>query len=130
MGTRFSRVREPNGGNYFEAADASTCKLFFSFQAEDGIRDIGMTGVQTCALPISPKIGFSHFLIGVKRENPIFGAQFERVIFLSGITAPWFRNHTRAVFFGDLAGAVGGTGVRSEERRVGKGCTSRGSLFK
>src|SRR5258707_2147911 len=27
---------------------------FFFFQAEDGIRDIGVTGVQTCALPISP----------------------------------------------------------------------------
>ena len=24
----------------------------FFFQAEDGIRDIGVTGVQTCALPI------------------------------------------------------------------------------
>jgi len=24
----------------------------FLFQAEDGIRDIGVTGVQTCALPI------------------------------------------------------------------------------
>src|SRR3712207_7134768 len=39
----------------------STCRgrtcdlsfLFFFFQAEDGIRDIGVTGVQTCALPIS-----------------------------------------------------------------------------
>src|SRR5215203_6275706 len=28
-------------------------KFFFFFQAEDGIRDIGVTGVQTCALPIS-----------------------------------------------------------------------------
>jgi len=28
--------------------------LFFFFQAEDGIRDIGVTGVHTCALPISP----------------------------------------------------------------------------
>src|SRR5947209_10509085 len=28
--------------------------LFFFFQAEDGIRDIGVTGVQTCALPIFP----------------------------------------------------------------------------
>src|SRR3712207_9310773 len=28
--------------------------VFFFFQAEDGIRDIGVTGVQTCALPISP----------------------------------------------------------------------------
>src|SRR3712207_9478292 len=27
--------------------------MFFFFQAEDGIRDIGVTGVQTCALPIS-----------------------------------------------------------------------------
>src|SRR3712207_8513180 len=30
------------------------CLLFFFFQAEDGIRDIGVTGVQTCALPIYP----------------------------------------------------------------------------
>src|SRR5256885_5645627 len=29
--------------------------LFFFFQAEDGIRDYKVTGVQTCALPISPK---------------------------------------------------------------------------
>src|SRR3712207_9200901 len=28
--------------------------FFFFFQAEDGIRDIGVTGVQTCALPILP----------------------------------------------------------------------------
>src|SRR3712207_5514132 len=28
-------------------------RLCFFFQAEDGIRDIGVTGVQTCALPIS-----------------------------------------------------------------------------
>src|SRR5690349_24528342 len=27
--------------------------LFFFFQAEDGIRDLYVTGVQTCALPIS-----------------------------------------------------------------------------
>src|SRR2546422_8249235 len=38
---------------------ASYCKslsdslLFFFFQAEDGIRDVAVTGVQTCALPIS-----------------------------------------------------------------------------
>src|SRR5215217_2373502 len=29
-----------------------TTSFFFFFQAEDGIRDIGVTGVQTCALPI------------------------------------------------------------------------------
>src|SRR5437763_16172910 len=27
---------------------------FFFFQAEDGIRDTSVTGVQTCALPIAP----------------------------------------------------------------------------
>src|SRR2546430_7581360 len=32
--------------------DAS-CIFFFFFQAEDGIRDLTVTGVQTCALPIS-----------------------------------------------------------------------------
>src|SRR3989449_5614344 len=31
--------------------------LFFFFQAEDGIRDVAVTGVQTCALPISPDEG-------------------------------------------------------------------------
>src|SRR3989449_6444599 len=29
-------------------------RVFFFFQAEDGIRDVAVTGVQTCALPISP----------------------------------------------------------------------------
>src|SRR3712207_9559355 len=33
----------------------------FFFQAEDGIRDIGVTGVQTCALPIS-SLGLSYFI--------------------------------------------------------------------
>src|SRR2546426_11835321 len=31
----------------------SFCMFFFFFQAEDGIRDYKVTGVQTCALPIS-----------------------------------------------------------------------------
>src|SRR3712207_7816736 len=31
----------------------AVCSVVFFFQAEDGIRDIGVTGVQTCALPIS-----------------------------------------------------------------------------
>src|SRR2546422_11108919 len=29
--------------------------FFFFFQAEDGIRDVAVTGVQTCALPISTR---------------------------------------------------------------------------
>src|SRR5574340_1614058 len=40
--------------------------FFFFFQAEDGIRDLLVTGVQTCALPISwdrrvrPRLGLRH----------------------------------------------------------------------
>src|SRR3989440_4874825 len=33
---------------------ARNSSVFFFFQAEDGIRDLIVTGVQTCALPISP----------------------------------------------------------------------------
>src|SRR3989475_197998 len=40
-GNRLSFVRE-----------ACRCVFFFFFQAEDGIRDLTVTGVQTCALPI------------------------------------------------------------------------------
>src|SRR2546429_6362627 len=32
--------------------------FFFFFQAEDGIRDVAVTGVQTCALPISRRAFF------------------------------------------------------------------------
>src|SRR2546429_4666156 len=33
--------------------EVTICLFFFFFQAEDGIRDVAVTGVQTCALPIS-----------------------------------------------------------------------------
>src|SRR5258707_6080070 len=38
------------------------------FQAEDGIRDIGVTGVQTCALPISQFFENSLYESGMVRE--------------------------------------------------------------
>src|SRR3989449_11722681 len=44
--------------------------LFFFFQAEDGIRDVAVTGVQTCALPISvarPALG--RVARGVERRH-------------------------------------------------------------
>src|SRR5256885_8431569 len=37
------------------AADCRGLFFFFFFQAEDGIRDYKVTGVQTCALPISDR---------------------------------------------------------------------------
>src|SRR3712207_1350161 len=41
--------------------------IVFFFQAEDGIRDIGVTGVQTCALPILP----GTYLNGVFERHPM-----------------------------------------------------------
>src|SRR2546427_8615711 len=38
---------------------------FFFFQAEDGIRDSTVTGVQTCALPISPDIAVAASLMHI-----------------------------------------------------------------
>src|SRR2546430_6437383 len=44
----------------------SICRFFF-FQAEDGIRDLTVTGVQTCALPISTSWGST----GATPERPV-----------------------------------------------------------
>src|SRR5437762_3096594 len=41
--------------------------LFFFFQAEDGIRDTSVTGVQTCALPISEGV-----MVTPERFDPLF----------------------------------------------------------
>src|SRR2546430_3557091 len=45
MSPRVSLPNSPRSG---------LCFRVFFFQAEDGIRDLTVTGVQTCALPISP----------------------------------------------------------------------------
>src|SRR5690625_7551428 len=74
---------------------------FFFFQAEDGIRDGHVTGVQTCALPISlPEDAGAHPDHG--------GTGVDRDLQVPG--------HPHGQF-----------GGRSEERRVGKECRSRGS---
>src|SRR3989475_2525317 len=46
--------------------------VFFFFQAEDGIRDLTVTGVQTCALPISPK----RHIDGFVSQNRIVATMF------------------------------------------------------
>src|SRR2546427_2608498 len=43
--------------------------FFFFFQAEDGIRDLTVTGVQTCALPISLRRAGGHPAGGGPRED-------------------------------------------------------------
>src|SRR2546427_837387 len=40
-------------GGLLSTLACRSCSRFFFFQAEDGIRDLTVTGVQTCALPIS-----------------------------------------------------------------------------
>src|SRR5438876_8888736 len=83
-----------------ETASGSACAylcLFFFFQAEDGIRDGRVTGVQTCALPIlvAAADGVVSF------AGPVGGSLFVTVDHPDGYKS------------------------RSEERRVGKECRYR-----
>src|SRR5260221_6994406 len=52
-------------------------KVLFFFQAEDGIRDHCVTGVQTCALPIFSDLARSGFSVHVFTHG-LFGADVER----------------------------------------------------
>src|SRR3712207_7749778 len=96
--------------------------FFFFFQAEDGIRDIGVTGVQTCALPIYTKT--SSLSTGTKR----------RVMPYSSAITPFplrirsEKNNFRVAATGTSEALFDGY-TRSEERRVGKECRSRWSPY-
>src|SRR5688572_33130275 len=69
----------------------------FCFQAEDGIRDLTVTGVQTCALPISSKMATCCSRWEIAASGPTtFSLVYAFILAL-----------------------------RSEERRVGKECRSR-----
>src|SRR5699024_11887626 len=63
--------------------------VVFFFQAEDGIRDRNVTGVQTCALPIS--IGkFQGVIISTPAElNNKFAMSVRSPIGVVGIITPW-----------------------------------------
>src|SRR5690606_40407459 len=76
--------------------------FFFFFQAEDGIRDFHVTGVQTCALPICSLTS------NIPEEKPLIRRFFS------------FYKPYKGLFMLDF-------GSRSEERRVGKECRSRWS---
>src|SRR5699024_11904813 len=52
--------------------------MFFFFQAEDGIRDRNVTGVQTCALPIS--LSLSLCLASARRPYRLSVMTHERTI--------------------------------------------------
>src|SRR2546428_6989262 len=89
--------------------------LFFFFQAEDGIRDLIVTGVQTCALPIyeGEAPGGPRHPRRRGRDGDGHGTRDGR--------APRGRPRQR--------NADGLRAPRSEERRVGKECRSRWSPF-
>src|SRR2546429_1705861 len=53
-----------------------SCDFFFFFQAEDGIRDVAVTGVQTCALPIWDQV--VHTLVG---SPGVFDTRRGRLLF-------------------------------------------------
>src|SRR6266496_1684545 len=69
------------------------CMMFFFFQAEDGIRDLYVTGVQTCALPIfgrrcSLLSGVTGILAGMATAtNPVFVGRSEELGRLLGVLA-------------------------------------------
>src|SRR5437667_8147181 len=93
--------------------------IFFFFQAEDGIRDRDVTGVQTCALPIYEPCGHA---AGGRCPSP------------SPRGGPETPRGRRRRERGDAEGKRGlpsrpirprQRGHRSEERRVGKECRSR-----
>src|SRR3989454_2814765 len=67
----------PAGDWYDDVTYTKFCLSFFFFQAEDGIRDYKVTGVQTCALPILQPGG--EFRLAPKRAQPIERAH-ERVL--------------------------------------------------
>src|SRR2546430_10112095 len=94
----------------------------FFFQAEDGIRDLTVTGVQTCALPI---YGFLMEAMMIKPSDFDPSRRYPVLVYTYG--GP---HHPQVV------NAWGGEKhlwhrliARSEERRVGKECRSRWSPY-
>src|SRR5205807_6078080 len=98
------------------------------FQAEDGIRDYKVTGVQTCALPICAR---------ALEPTISAGGDHSCVSMTDGTLECWGRNLFGQLGNGTLTNSstpvavTGLSGVvafaaRSEERRVGKECRCRG----
>src|SRR5439155_18402236 len=97
---------------------------FFFFQAEDGIRDGHVTGVQTCALPIFRSLAVREVTLSmwwrVLRRELLVGLCLGLLLGSIGCARIllW-----QAVGLKDYGHAF----PRSEERRVGKECKCRGA---
>src|SRR5690606_39721501 len=98
---------------------ALTVQRVFFFRAEDGIRDFHVTGVQTCALPISR---------AASPEPGDAARGFEAAVRADGLGALEWSDAAIALRarLGLLRRAIGEPWPRSEERRGGKGGRSRG----
>src|SRR2546421_1550369 len=97
--------------------------LFFFFQAEDGIRDLIVTGVQTCALPIYVVVmarAHEETIKAVVRAGRDHGIQVmgDNLACEDKISASRTMEELGVDYI-----------VRSEERRVGKECRSRWSPY-
>src|SRR5688572_30853519 len=103
-------------GNYFFF-------FFFFFQAEDGIRDLTVTGVQTCALPISLLQTGAEELEAIGAGMYAAAARRWRAELLPPEEQPAQRAAADAWFA--QRGVKNPARFRSEERRVGKECRSR-----
>src|SRR2546430_4261926 len=95
------------------------CLFFFFFQAEDGIRDLTVTGVQTCALPICRAM-----LVDAAAPLPATESGPDH-------PACEFQSESTKTCEPIPCSAVPRTvkSERSEERRVGKECRSRWSPY-
>src|SRR3712207_8973508 len=99
----------------------------FFFQAEDGIRDIGVTGVQTCALPIcGESVDCVYGRIGGDSPLTERGQVYARA--MSAFVKQQYDEFKLRIKH-EREAELEEFGSRSEERRVGKECRSRWSPY-
>src|SRR3989441_7020918 len=121
-------LSRPRNGRAGSAGARSVCCatwrrviFFFFFQAEDGIRDKLVTGVQTCALPISSAVAAPTDVpvatAGFTAPKPVASETADLKIDLAATGPCW------------VSATVDAEPPRSEERRVGKECRSRWSPY-
>src|SRR5256885_7647238 len=112
---------------------AQAWMVFFFFQAEDGIRDYKVTGVQTCALPICDV----DLAIGQRLHRDALLVEVEQAQEIDEIALDEAQRaqvgqlrilEPQAAQRADLGPDLVHIG-RSEERRVGKECRSRWSPY-
>src|SRR5690606_41166147 len=97
-------------------------------QAEDGIRDFHVTGVQTCALPISPLPVSGAGAVGLEfryRDRQVACKGFPVRLLSGGVGAGFQFREMSPDARKNLSDFVEALRGRSEERRVGKECRSR-----